>query len=68
MEKGVVIFEFARWNGLQAFALGFADQVFNISPLIVLGNYLMGFAGQAGTKNPVGIAVVFKKLTLNRKI
>jgi len=26
LKEGVIVFEFARWNGLQALALGFADQ------------------------------------------
>ena len=41
LEKGLIIFEFAREGGIQAFALDFPDQVFRIALAVFALNPLL---------------------------
>ena len=64
LEEGIVVFELGRREHVQAFALGFTDQVLDICALVVFGNHLVGRAGQARAEDPVGVVVVFKQHAL----
>ena len=66
LEEGIVVFKLAdtKETSVQAFALGFTDQVLDICALVVFGNHLVGWAGQARAEDPVGVVVVFKQHAL----
>lgn len=66
LEKCVVIFELGRRQHVQAFALGFTDQILDISALVVFKNHLVGGTSQAGAENPVGVIIVFEQQALLR--
>lgn len=55
MQKGIVVFKLGRGDHVQAFAFGFAHQVLHIGALVVLGNHLVGKAGQVRARGPVRV-------------
>jgi hypothetical protein len=62
------VFKFCQRDHIQAFALGFADYIFDVSHYVVFGDDVMGRACQVGAKYSISVSVFFKNHILLRLV